>query len=411
MNILDIKSIRSDFPMLKQTMQGQPLVYFDNAATSLKPKVVIERITRYYETQGASVHRGDYDLSYEVSKDYEETRDVVGAFINADPKEIVFTSGASSALNLVAFGWGMDNLQAGDIILSNVAEHASNLLPWMKVAKETGAIIEYIPLNAEGRVTLDSFQSVMNSKVKMVAIAQVSNVLGYCAPIKEICRIAHSFGALVCVDGAQSVPHMKVDVKELDCDFLAFSSHKMIGPSGVGVLYGKYELLQAMEPNAYGGGSNARFDMCGSIILKEAPFKFESGTPAIEAVLGFQEAMRYLDHLGMENVYRQEKSLHDYAISKLQHMSNIELYNATADCGIVTFNVKDVFSQDAATFFNSRGIAVRAGLHCAKILSTHLEVSATVRASMYFYNTMEEVDHFLKTCEMANPASCLDVFF
>lgn len=403
--------IRKDFPMLSQSMQGHPLVYFDNAATSLKPRQVIDRITRYYEQQGASVHRGDYDLSYVVSKDYEETRDVVGAFIHADPKEIVFTSGASSALNIVASSYGMANLKPGDVILSNIAEHASNLLPWMKVAKATGAIIEYIPLDKEGRVTLEAFKKCMNRNVKIVAIAHVSNVLGYLAPVKEMCEIAHAFGAVVVVDGAQSVPHMKVDVKDMDCDFLAFSSHKMVGPSGVGVLYGKYDLLEAMEPNSYGGGSNARFDMCGNIILKETPFKYESGTPAIEAVLGFQEAMKYLMEIGMDNVYRHEKELHDYAISQLKDLPNIDLYNPTADCGIVTFNVKDVFSQDAATFFNSKGIATRAGLHCAKILSNFLNVSATVRASMYFYNNKQEVDRFVEACRQANASSCLDVFF
>lgn len=409
--MLDLNQIRNDFPMLKQTMQSHPLAYLDNAATSLKPQQVIDRITRYFMEEGASVHRGDYDLSYQVSKEFEETRDVVAAFIHAKPKEIVYTSGASASLNLVAFGYGMQILQPGDVILANVAEHASNLLPWMKVAQATGAVIEYIDLDDQGRITVENFQKKMNRHVKIVAIAHVSNVLGYKAPVKEICAIAHQFGAKVVVDGAQSVPHFAVDVQDLDCDFLAFSSHKMVGPSGVGILYGKYDLLQGMEPNAFGGGSNARFDMCGNILLKEAPFKFESGTPAIEGILGFQEAVKYLDHIGMEEVYRHEKELHDYAVAKLSKLNTIELYNPHADCGILTFNVKDVFSQDAATYLNSKGIAVRAGLHCAKILTHHLHVSATVRASLYLYNTKEEVDRLADACATATPQTCLDVFF
>lgn len=410
--MLNVNEIRKDFPMLQNhKMQQHPLIYLDNAATTFKPQSVIDAVTHYYTDISVNAHRGDYELSFQVDTEYESTRDVVADFIHADRKEIVFTSGASESLNLVAYGYGRKFLNPGDIVLSSEAEHASNILPWMKACEETQAELHYIPLDEEGRISLEAFEEVMSHRVKVVAIAQVTNVLGFEVPIKQICAIAHMYGAVVVVDGAQSIPHMAVDMQELDCDFFAFSAHKLCGPTGVGVLYGKYDLLEEMEPFMLGGGSNARFDMCGNIMMKHAPYKFESGTPAIEAVLGMKAAIQYIDEIGMENIHAYEKDLHRYVVDAMMEMDNIIVYNPYNDSGIITFNVRDVFAQDGATFFNANGIAVRSGQHCAKLLMDKLETSATIRASLYFYNTKEEADVFLDVCRRANMESCLDVFF
>lgn len=410
--MLDINAIRKDFPMLhNRQMQQHPLIYLDNAATTFKPQSVIDAVTHYYTDISVNAHRGDYELSFQVDVEYESTRDVVAKFIHADKKEIVFTSGASESLNLIAYGYGRRFLNPGDIVLSSEAEHASNILPWMKACEESGAQLEFIPLDQDGRLSIDGFQQVMSERVKVIAIAQVTNVLGYEVPVKAICAIAHMYGAVVVVDGAQSIPHMPVDVQDLDCDFFAFSAHKLCGPTGVGVLYGKYDLLDQMEPFMLGGGSNARFDMCGNILMKNPPYKFESGTPAIEAVLGMKAAIQYIDAIGMENIHAYEKELHRYVVEQMMKMDNVIIYNPYNDSGIITFNVKNVFAQDGATFFNANGIAVRSGQHCAKLLMDKLETSATIRASLYFYNTKEEADVFLDVCRRANMESCLDVFF
>ncbi len=393
------------------TMQSHPLVYLDNAATTFKPQCVIDAVVRYYTDQTANVHRGDYEISYQVSEAYEKTREDVARFIHAQPKEIVFTAGASASLNLVAYGYGRKYLKAGDVILSTEAEHASNILPWFKVAEETGAKIEYIPLTEDGQLTLDNFRQAMHENVKIVAVADITNVLGYVAPIEEMTRIAHENGAIVVCDGAQSVPHTPTDVQAWGVDFLAFSAHKMCGPTGVGVLYGKYELLQKTDPFMLGGGSNARFDMCGNILLKDAPYKFEAGTPNIEGVLGLQQAVRYLESIGMEQIQAYEHELKAYAIEKLKKLDNLILYNPTSPTGIIAFNVKDVFAQDAAGYLNSQGIAVRSGNHCAKILLNVLKTSETIRASLYFYNTKEDVDRFVQACSEITLENCVGLFF
>ena len=319
--MLDITKIRKDFPMLQgKQMQQHPLVYLDNGATTLKPESVIKAVCNYYENYSTNAHRGDYDLSYQVDQEFEGTRAVVADFIHADTREIVYTSGASEGLNLVAFGYGRKFLQEGDIILSSEAEHASCILPWMKVADETGAVIDYIPLNKEGRITMEQVELMMNKHVKVIALAQITNVLGNLVPIREICALAHRYGAIVVVDGAQSVPHLPVDVKDLDCDFLAFSAHKMCGPTGIGILYGKYELLEAMDPLTYGGESNARFHACGDIMLKQAPFKFESGTQPIEGVFGLHAAIDYIEAIGKEAIHAYELELKEYAISRMKQM-------------------------------------------------------------------------------------------
>ena len=393
------------------TMQSHPLVYLDNAATTFKPQCVIDAVVRYYTDQTTNVHRGDYEISYQVSEAYEKTREDVARFIHAQPKEVVFTAGASASLNLVAYGYGRKYLKAGDVILSTEAEHASNILPWFKVAEETGAQIEYIPLTEDGQLTLENFRQAMHESVKIVAVADITNVLGYVAPIEEMTRIAHENGAIVVCDGAQSVPHTPTDVQAWGVDFLAFSAHKMCGPTGVGVLYGKYELLQKTDPFMLGGGSNARFDMCGNILLKDAPYKFEAGTPNIEGVLGLQQAVHYLESIGMEQIQAYEHELKAYAIEKLKKLDNLILYNPTSPTGIIAFNVKDVFAQDAAGYLNAQGIAVRSGNHCAKILLNVLKTSETIRASLYFYNTKEDVDRFVQACSEITLENCVGLFF
>ncbi|WP_278841070.1 aminotransferase class V-fold PLP-dependent enzyme [Holdemania filiformis] len=410
--MFDVSKIRQDFPMLhNRTMQSHPLVYLDNAATTFKPQCVIDAVVRYYTEQTTNVHRGDYEISYQVSEAYEKTREDVARFIHAEPKEIVFTAGASASLNLVAYGYGRKYLKPGDVILSTEAEHASNILPWFKVAEETGAKLEYIPLTEDGRLTLENFRKAMHEQVKIVAVADITNVLGYVAPIEEMTRIAHEHGAIVVCDGAQSVPHTPTDVKAWDVDFLAFSAHKMCGPTGIGVLYGKFELLQKTDPFMLGGGSNARFDMCGNILLKDAPYKFEAGTPNIEGVLGLQQAVRYLENIGMDRIEAYEHELKAYAIEKLKKLDNLILYNPTSPTGIIAFNVKDVFAQDAAGYLNSKGIAVRSGNHCAKILLNVLKTSETIRASLYFYNTKEDVDRFVQACSEITLENCVRLFF
>ena len=394
-----------------RTMQSHPLVYLDNAATTFKPQCVIDAVVRYYTEQTTNVHRGDYEISYQVSEAYEKTREDVARFIHAEPKEIVFTAGASASLNLVAYGYGRKYLKPGDVILSTEAEHASNILPWFKVVEETGAKLEYIPLSEDGRLTLENFRKAMHEQVKIVAVADITNVLGYVAPIEEMTRIAHEHGAIVVCDGAQSVPHTPTDVKAWDVDFLAFSAHKMCGPTGIGVLYGKFELLQKTDPFMLGGGSNARFDMCGNILLKDAPYKFEAGTPNIEGVLGLQQAVRYLENIGMDKIEAYEHELKAYAIEKLKKLDNLILYNPTSPTGIIAFNVKDVFAQDAAGYLNSKGIAVRSGNHCAKILLNVLKTSETIRASLYFYNTKEDVDRFVQACSEITLENCVGLFF
>ncbi len=406
--MFDVKAIRRDFPMFQNNPE---LIYFDSAATSFKPQKVIDAVMDYYCNKTVNIHRGDYDLSFNVSNTYEEAREVARKFINAQSSdEIVFTNGASSALNLVAYGYGQKYLTADDVILSSEAEHASNILPWFRVAEVTGAKIEYIPLRPDGSFDIELFKKAMHSGVKVVTLAQVSNVLGYILPMKEIAKIAHSYGAVVVCDGAQSVPHIKTDVQDTDIDFLAFSGHKMCGPSGVGVLYGKYALLDKMDAFMLGGGSNARFDICGNILLKKPPFKFEAGTPCIEGVLGLKAAMEYLMDIGMENVEANDKMLVHYLSSKLLELPNIELYNPHSDCAICTFNVKGVFAQDAATYLNTKHIAVRSGNHCAKILLNVIGASETIRASMYLYNTKEEIDRFVKEVAQIDLDKCVGVF-
>ena len=408
--MLDVQSIRKDFPMLNgKTMQGKPLVYLDNGATTLKPQCVIDAMTDYYTHYSGNAHRGDYDISHEVDESYEHTREIVKDFIHANRKEeIVMTSGATESLNLVAFGYGMTHLHEGDEILLTVAEHASNILPWFEVVKHTGAHISYIPLTEEGCLTLENVKKATTSHTKIISIAHVTNVLGFEAPMKDICKWAHDHGIIVVCDGAQSVPHMKVDVQDMDVDFLAFSGHKMCGPTGVGVLYGKYDLLCDTNPLHFGGGSNARFYMNGEVSLKNPPYKFEAGTPHIASVIGLGAAIEYLNKIGMDTIHQYELELRQYCIDQMKNVDQVILYNEKA-VGPIAFNIKGVFSQDAGSLFNKYGVAVRSGQHCAKLLDVFLNVSTTLRASLYFYNTKEDVDRFIEACKKGD--DFLDAFF
>lgn len=407
---MDISKLHQDFPMLQQQMQGQSLIYFDNSATTFKPKSVIEAITKYLTDYTANASRGDYDLSYRVDQEYEGAREKVRTFINAAKnEEIVFTYGTTDGLNIIAFGYALQHLKQGDEILISVEEHASNTLPWFEVVKETGAIIKYIPLDRNGRITLENVQKTISDKTKIISLAEISNVLGYQVPIKEITKLAHLYDIKVIVDGAQSVPHKKTDVIDSDVDFLVFSGHKMCGPTGVGVLYGKYHLLAETNPTRFGGGSNARYQQNGKVILKATPSKFEAGTMNIEGIIGVGAAIDYLSEIGMDTIYQHEVDLRSYCVKKMQELDNLTIYNADSEIGPISFNIKNVFSQDAASLFNSHGIAVRAGQHCAKILDNYLEVTTTIRASFYFYNTEAEIDKFIEVCKKGE--NFLDAFF
>lgn len=406
--IFDVKQVRRDFNMLEgHMMQNNPLIYLDNAATTLKPQCVVDAVSGYLSNYTSSVHRGDYDLSHRVDSEYEKTRNVVSNFLNCDEKEVVFTYGTSDSINLIAFGYALHNLKEEDEILLTVSEHASNVLPWFEVARITGAKIKYIELS-DGKVSLENVSKAINDKTKIITLAQVTNVLGYEVPIKQICKLAHQSNIIVCVDGAQSAPHQKIDMIDLDADFFSFSGHKLCGPTGVGVLYGKYDLLQQMTPTRFGGGSNASFNEDGTYKLKDAPYKFETGTPNIEGVIGLGTAIEYIMSIGMDNIEKYEQELRTYTVHEMKKLDNIILYNEDA-VGPIIFSVVGVFSQDVASLFNTYGIAVRSGQHCAKIIGKTLPVSQTVRASLYFYNTKEEIDRFIEVCKKGD--DFLDAFF
>ena len=405
--MLDVDKIRKDFPMI----QNNPdLVYLDSAATSLKPQCVIDAVVDFYTKHTSNVHRGDYRVAEINDKLYDGTRNLVAELIHCDKDEVVYTHNVSHSLNQIAFGL-KPMLKKGDTVLITYAEHASNVLPWIALQKEIGINIEYIETDEEANITIDTFKKAMHEGVKVVSVAEVTNVLGSIQPIKEMCEIAHSYGAYMIVDGAQSVPHMKVDVKDLDVDFLGFSAHKMCGPSGVGILYGKKKLLDAMEPVFYGGDMNARFNKDGEMLLKDTPVKFEAGTPNIEGVIGTGAAIQYLLSIGLDNIHEYEKELRAYAIDKLSQLDNIEIINPNNLYGPIDFNAKGVFAQDAAGFLASKNIAVRSGNHCAKILHNIIHTDQSIRASLYFYNTKEEIDRFVEACKEITLENCVGIFF
>ena len=405
--MLDVDKIRKDFPMIEN---NPDLVYLDSAATSLKPQCVIDAVVDFYARHTSNVHRGDYRVAEINDKLYDGTRNLVAELIHCDKDEVVYTHNVSHSLNQIAFGL-KPMLKKGDTVLITYAEHASNVLPWFALQKEICINIEYIETDNEANITIDTFKKAMHEGVKVVSVAEVTNVLGSIQPVKEMCEIAHSYGAYMIVDGAQSVPHMKVDVKDLDVDFLGFSAHKMCGPSGVGILYGKKKLLDAMEPVFYGGDMNARFNKDGEMLLKDTPVKFEAGTPNIEGVIGTGTAIQYLLSIGLDNIHEYEKELRAYAIDKLSQLDNIEIINPDNLYGPIDFNAKGVFAQDAAGFLASKNIAVRSGNHCAKILHNIIHTDQSIRASLYFYNTKEEIDRFVEACKEITLENCVGIFF
>ena len=383
---------REDFPFLFNN-----ITYLDNGATTLKPISVVKKIEEYYTEYTSNAHRGDYKTSLKVDTEYELARNKVQNFINAKSrKEIVFTSGATESLNYIATGFFSNLLEPGDEILITKSEHASNVLPWFRLAKELNLEVNYIPLDSNYYVTIENVLKSITPKTKVIALAQITNVIGDLRPIKEIAKLAHERGIFLVVDGAQSVPHMKIDVQDLDCDFLAFSAHKLCGPTGVGVLYGKEELLEEMEPINLGGGMNESFDDVNDVYLKSLPTRLEAGTPNIAGVIGLGAAIDYLTNIGMDNILEYERELRKYLINKLVDIKHIDIINLESDTGIVAFNVDGIFSQDVAVYLDKYNICVRAGNHCAKILKDAVGVKNTCRVSLYFYNTKEEIDRLVE---------------
>lgn len=396
---MNIQDIRKLFPILDQEVNGKPLVYLDSSATSQKPVQVIETLDRYYREYNSNVHRGVHTLGTKATDAYEGAREKVRKFINAKSiQEVIFTRGTTTSLNTVAASYGAANLKEGDEIVITFMEHHSNIIPWQQVAKRTGAQLKYIPLQEDGTISLDDVRSTITPNTKIVSVMQVSNVLGVINPVKEIAKIAHENGAIMVVDGAQSAPHMKIDVQDLDCDFLAFSGHKMCGPTGIGVLYGKKHLLEKMEPVEFGGEMIDFVELYEST-WKELPWKFEGGTPIIAGAIGLGAAIDFLNEVGLDNIVEHEHKLAAYALEKMSTVEGITIYgphDPAKRAGLVTFNLSDVHPHDVATVLDAEGIAVRAGHHCAQPLMRWLKASATARASFYLYNTEEDIDKLVE---------------
>ena len=389
---------REDFPIL-----NNDIIYFDNGATTLKPKCVVEAMNDYYYNYGANIHRGDYKISLRASEEYEKVRDKVKDFINAkSSKEIVFTAGDTDSLNKIVFGFMKDYLNEGDEVLLTKSEHASNVLPWLELSKDKKIKISYIPLNDNHELTLEALTDTITDKTKVISIAHITNVVGDVRNIHEISKIAHKNNIILVVDGAQSVPHMKTDVIKDDIDFLTFSAHKMLGPTGVGVLYAKEEYLEKMRPIEYGGGMNQYFEVTGEVEYKSIPTRFEAGTPPIAEVIGLGSAIDYLQKIGMDKIYEYEKELKRYLVYKLESNPKVILYNKSTDSGVLAFNLEGIFSQDTAIYLDHYNICVRAGNHCAKILKDEINIKNTCRISLYFYNTKEEIDKLVEVLEKSD---------
>ena len=398
------KEIRKHFPILDQEINGHRLVYLDSAATSQKPRQVIDAISDYYLNDNSNVHRGVHTLGNRATDLYEGAREKVRKFINAkSTQEVIFTRGTTTALNTVAQSYGRANISEGDEIVITHMEHHSNIIPWQQLAKEKGAVLKYIVLEEDGTLSLDKVRETITDRTKIVSMMYVSNVLGTMNPIKEVTEIAHAHGAVMIVDGAQAAPHLKLDVQHLDCDFFAFSGHKMCGPTGIGVLYGKKELLNEMEPIEFGG---EMIDFVGlyDSTWKELPWKFEGGTPIIAGAIGLGAAIDFLEEIGLDQIERHEHELAGYAMEKMSAMDGLSIYgprDPDKRAGIVTFNLDNVHPHDLATVLDMNGIAVRAGHHCAQPLMKWLECSATARASFYVYNTEEDVDRLVEGLRIA----------
>ncbi len=378
---------REDFNML-----NKDIIYLDNGATTLKSNRVIEEMNKYYLEHTSNIHRGDYDSAVITNELYDGTREVVSKFINCNSNEVIFTSGTTHSLNMVVFGFMKYYLKENDEVLLTKSEHASNILPWIILSEEIGFKIKYIPLDKDFELTLDNVKKSITDKTKVISIAHVTNVIGDVRDIKAIGELCRERGILLNVDGAQSVPHMKVDFKDMCIDFLSFSGHKMGGPTGVGVLVGRMDLLKEMKPLCYGGGMNNYFEDNNSYELKEIPIRFEAGTPPIAEVIGLREAILYLEDIGMEKIHKHEMELKKYLVSELEKIDNITIYNKNSNSGILAFNIDGIFAQDTAIYLNHYNICVRAGNHCAKLLKDEIGVKNTVRISIYLYNNKKDID-------------------
>lgn len=394
---MDALKIRKSFPIYQENPN---LVYMDTGATALKPSCVLDKMEEYYRMYGVNIHRGVYKLSYEATDKYDLARNKVAKFINSKDEEVVFLRNASEALNFVALTYGEANLNEGDEVITSELDHHSCFLPWMKICEKKKAKLKYIPLTEDGRVTVENFKKVLTNKTKVVALHYFSNVFGFMSPIEEIIKLAHEVGAIIVVDAAQAVAHKKIDVVALDCDFLAFSGHKMLGPTGIGVLYGKKKLLKKLDPLFYGGDMNDEVYKT-SVEVKEVPYRFETGTPAIAEAIGLGEAIDYLNELGLDNIHTYTKKLYDYTIKELQKIEGITIYNKNPELPIIAFNINGVHPHDAATLFDEANICLRAGHHCAQLLTKWLDVFGTLRGSFYIYNTYEDCDKFIKTVKDA----------
>jgi len=396
------EGIRADFPILQRLVNGQPLVYLDNAATSQKPQQVLAAMAHYYTHSNANVHRGVHTLSTEATHAYETARQKIAAFIQAaSPAEIIYTRNATEAINLVAYAWGLENLKAGDEVILSVMEHHSNLIPWQLIAQKTGCQLRFLEVTPTGELNLDQLRQYLGSgRVKLVSLVHVSNMLGCINPIADICALAHAYDAKVLIDACQSVPHMPVNVQAVDCDWLVFSGHKMCGPTGIGILYGKQELLRAMPPFLGGG------EMIADVFLDHAtyadiPHKFEAGTPAIAQAVGLGAAVDYLTALGMEKIHAYEQELVEQLYTGMVNLPGVRVFGPCHRAGLVSFTLEGVHPHDVSTLFDQEGIAIRAGHHCTQPLHRHLGIQSSARASVYFYNTPAEVEQFLETLAAA----------
>ncbi len=392
--MFNVKNIRNDFPIFSN--QADDFVYLDSSATTLKPKRVIDAVTNYYTNYSANVHRSIYKMGEKATAAYEGSRKKVADFIKAESNSIIFTKGTTESINLVAYAWARKNLKEGDEILLTEMEHHSNLIPWQLCAKETGAVLKHIPFNDDGTLDLSEPEKWFTKKTKLVAVIHQSNVFGTINPVKEIIKMAHDVGALVLVDAAQSVPHQKVDVQDMNCDFLAFSGHKMLGPTGVGVLYGRPEILETMDP-FLGGGEMIRTVSFTESTWNDIPWKFEAGTPNVAQAIGLGAAIDYINSIGLEQIHRHEQELLNYALTKMQEIPELTIYGAALVRGaVISFNVENVHPHDLSQLLDNDGIAIRAGHHCAQPIMKKLGVSATGRSSFYLYNSKEDID---RLCE------------
>jgi len=401
---INVPKIREDFPILKREVNGKPLIYLDSAATSQKPLPVIEAMDKYYREYNANIHRGIHKLAEEATLAYEEAREKVARFINAGrPEEIVFTRNTTEAINLVAYSWGRANIENGDKLLLTIMEHHSNIVPWQLLAQEKGASLDFVKIDENYYLRQDDIHELIDDRTKLVCLTHASNVLGTINPAKEITRAAHRFGAVVLLDAAQSVPHMSVDVKEIDCDFMVFSGHKMLGPTGIGILYGKKRQLEEMPPFLGGGEMIREVHTTGST-WKDTPHKFEAGTPDISGAIGLGAAVDYLRGVGMRNIREHEKEIAEYALSRMASVRGLTVYgpmDVDRRVGVISFNLGDIHAHDLASILDEEGIAIRSGHHCAQPLMEFLKIPATSRASFYIYNTKEEVDILISVLEKA----------